>query len=232
MANNIVRRHSTPSDQYKDLSYYMGLRREAYTVSNMRRQSLPASGLISSAFPLGRGNTGVKEKDQKRNRLLSVEELTWQPKISNLCSSVNIQLDYLNFLPLAAQTQMLQHGGWTRTHATAMPPQRESTSCLELYQQSQILRQDMARHVSQAEGGDGLIQPVLFGLASSWPSILRAGQKVVDADLKLMVDQAGPGSRLTSVEDSESGSLGSNDNSMVNCLSSQVEVVSSLNRPH
>lgn len=243
LARNNRRRHSMPIVVRKDLGFYLGLRRDSFPRSNfLRRQSLPATTLsLSQSSALYGGASG---KDGRNGRRLSVEGLTWRPKISSLSSSMDTCFDHLDFVPLANQTHMLQHGNWgPGGNNVGGVPQRQSSSCVELRRHSQLLKEDAERlraALGRMVKGDGLQHPELVGLASSWPSILRAGQKVVNDDLKMLATHAGLLSPplVEGVLDSDPPSLvdseGSNSNTdNVTCLSTpQQEGVALLSRPH
>nr|KAG5705866.1 hypothetical protein BaRGS_030756 [Batillaria attramentaria] len=241
LAKNNRRRHSMPVFVRKDLSFYLGLRRDSFPRSNfLRRQSLPATPLyLSRGSALSSGGNGKR---------LSVEGLSWRPKISSLSASMDTRFDHLDFMPLESQTRMLQHGSWEPglrdSDAYLAHPHRQSASCMELRRHSQLLKQDaerlkaaLGRMVKQGS----LQQPELVGLASSWPSILRAGQKVANAEeLKMLATHAGLLSSSDGVTDSDSASgadsissSANNNNNVPTCLSdSQQEGVALLSRPH
>ena len=235
LARNSRRRHSMPVVVRKDLGFYMGLRRDSFTRSNFqRRQSLPATPVQASSL-LSR--TGAGDSDQN---CLSVDGLTARPKISNLSSCMDTPVDYLSFLPLQSQTRLLQWG--TRepndNNITPSHPHLQSSSCTELRQRSHVLKEDSERLKAALSGiaGPGVCHQELVGLASSWPSILRAGQRVDEAKLKLLANEVGlalPRAQQPDSSGSPSTSNTNSSNSVAACLSTaQTEGVTLLSRPH
>ena len=216
----------------KDLSFYMGLRRDSFTRSNfLRRQSLPATPVLASSLSFRAGESAQKQ--------LSVDGLTARPKISNLSSSMDTRLDYLSFLPLQSQTQLLQWGAREPDgNITPSHPHRQSSSCTELRQRLSVLKEDSERLKAALSGiaRPSVCHQELVGLASSWPSILRAGQKVEEAELKLLATQVGLTSPSVHADSSASASTSntnSNNSVAAACLSTaQTEGVTLLSRPH
>ncbi|XP_070195159.1 high affinity 3',5'-cyclic-AMP phosphodiesterase 7A-like isoform X2 [Littorina saxatilis] len=237
LAQNSRRRHSMPVVVRKDLGFYMGLRKDSFTRSNLtRRQSLPATPVMPSYLLAGTAGAS-----RASHRHLSIEGLMTRPKISNLSSSVDTPMDYLSFLPLQSQTRLLQRGSWDPNDndmTAASHPYRQSSSCMELRRRYHILKEDSERlkqAFSRMVTGAGKCHQELVGLASSWPSILRAGQKVDDAELKLLANQVGLSSSETETGSviSRATSNANSNNNVPACLStSQAEGVSLLSRPH
>ena len=234
LARNSRRRHSMPVFVRKDLGFYMGLRKDSFSRSNFhRRQSLPATPILTSPLVM-KGGAG----DSAHN-LLSVDGLTTRPKISNLSSSIDRRLDCLSFLPLQNQTRLLQQGGLEPGDDVSLVPHRQSTSCMELRRGSLILTEDSERLravLSQVIAGTETCHQRLVGLASSWPSILRAGQKVEQTHPKLLATEAGLISSRTGphlVDTSPVNSNANSNNNISTCLSTpQSESVALLSRPH
>lgn len=228
------RRHSMPNVR-KDLSFYMGLHHDSFLRPNfLRRQSLPSTHFCSSVLQsLGSTGTRISEFEHSKDKRLSVELLTSRPKISSFISTVDMQLDYLSFVPLITQTHMLQG----ETVDTGM----QASGCMSLGQPSKMLVQDADRlgdAMSRAHAGDRLQQPEVVGLAASWPSILNMGNRDVQASIKHLVSRTVDDTYVVSVADSNAESeheaTNHNSNNFHNCFShpQPAEVDSLLNRPH
>ncbi|KAL8625632.1 hypothetical protein ACOMHN_043907 [Nucella lapillus] len=232
LAHNTRRRHSMPVVVRKDLAFYMGLRRDSGTRSNFqRRQSLPATPVVRSSLL---SNCGVGDSVQK---VLSVDGLTARPKISNLSSQVDTRTDHLSFLSLQNQTRLLQQAGVDP--ADDFPrsvPHRQSASCVELRQKSSYSWEDSERLRAVLRGvgtGPETCHQKLVGLASSWPSILRAGRKEEPTDVKLCVRPPLAATAADFVGPSPSSSNTSSNTNLSSCLSTAgTEGVPLLSRPH
>ncbi|CAL1534446.1 unnamed protein product, partial [Lymnaea stagnalis] len=117
------RRFSVPYVVRKDLSFYLGMRKDTCGLDNqfLRRQSLPTTAMYFHTNASAAHNTSP--------RSLSMDALLARPKISNLSPSMEAcfigrALDPDSFIPLQNQTLMLQGG--TLTRFTSNPTSRRA----------------------------------------------------------------------------------------------------------
>jgi hypothetical protein len=230
LAARTGRRHSMPVAVRKDLAFYMGLRRDSFTRSHFqRRQSLPATHVQTP--PTALLTLGMRVESQGQ---LSVDRLTVRPKISSLSAALDTRLDHLHFLPLSSQTRLMQQP----LESQLCPPsfslsQHNPTSCTELRRRSLMVRgEDIERY--SGVNVDSTCRQKLVGLASSWPSVLKASHKVSQKHLHLLgVLDPDPTSNLPTSMQGPTTVNNNNNHSPTPCLSSaQTEAVSLLSRPH
>ncbi|CAG5125220.1 unnamed protein product, partial [Candidula unifasciata] len=164
------RRYSLPPAMRKDLSFYLGLRKDAsiIPIQQHRRQSLPTSVMFFHSR-----NTIPSP------RSLSMDTLLARPKICSLSPTLEMNfmgsnLDSSSFIPLKNQSFMLQGGSLTRFVSN---PTSRRASCGPSFSEHCMLN-------SQSFAPSDIFTPSfrnpkttqkqsLVRLASSWPSLAR-----------------------------------------------------------
>lgn len=171
------RRYSAPYVVRKDLSFYLGLRKDLNLIPSHihRRQSLPTTVM----YIHGSSTSSSSSVSNPSPRCLSMDALLTRPKISNLSTSMEMSFmsaggDPHSFTPLKNQILMLQGGSLTRfTSNTNF--RRASLDPVALERPRVTARSNMNSDlvIPPFKNFRSNLQQPPSGLASSWPFMAR-----------------------------------------------------------
>ncbi|KAH9489417.1 High affinity cAMP-specific 3',5'-cyclic phosphodiesterase 7A [Bulinus truncatus] len=161
------RRYSFPHLVCKDLSYYLGLRRDADAVDNhfLRRQSLPSTAVY---FRPGLSALSISPS-------LSLDTLLGKPKVTSL--SPGLEADVHEFISLQQPTLMLHAGELTRftSRRASCDPVLVDSGRKNGHLPSDYLFTPLKHTLTQKQG-------TIVGLASSWPNVSSSHSVDLDSD--------------------------------------------------